>query len=187
MYCCFILQKLLDEKKRKFQLQIQVSKNKIQELKEAVEHQKVSLDSSAVSQWGWFCSHTEAQQTVRLWAAVRADCNVCVLQLSAQTAVRDSERVFADLIHSIERRRSEVSQMIRDREKIAVSRAEGLIKRLEQEICQMKRTGAELEQLSQTPDHIHFLQVETPLVFSLQSANRAVQWDIYTNCDWARF
>ncbi|XP_051729071.1 LOW QUALITY PROTEIN: E3 ubiquitin/ISG15 ligase TRIM25 [Ctenopharyngodon idella] len=77
---------------------------------------------------------------------------------SAQTAVRDSERIFTELIHSIERRRAEVSQMIRDREKTAVSRAEGLLKQLEQEICQLRRTGAELEQLSQTPDHIHFLQ-----------------------------
>ncbi|XDV34472.1 hypothetical protein PO909_004628, partial [Leuciscus waleckii] len=80
---------------------------------------------------------------------------------SAQTAVEDNEKIFTELIRSIERRRSEVTQIIRDREKTALSQAEGLLKRLEQEIDDLRRTDAELEQLSQTPDHILFLQTET--------------------------
>ncbi|XP_073677391.1 tripartite motif-containing protein 16-like [Garra rufa] len=77
---------------------------------------------------------------------------------SAQTAVEDSERIFTELIRSIERSRSEVTQRIRDQEKAAVSRAEGQMKRLEQEIDDLKRRNTELEQLSHTDDHIHFLQ-----------------------------
>ncbi|XP_073711581.1 E3 ubiquitin/ISG15 ligase TRIM25-like [Misgurnus anguillicaudatus] len=77
---------------------------------------------------------------------------------SAQTAVDDTERFFTKLIRSIESRRSEVTQLIRDQEKTAVSRAEGLLKRLEQEIDDLRRRDAELEQLSHTDDHIHFLQ-----------------------------
>ncbi|XP_050992939.1 tripartite motif-containing protein 16-like [Labeo rohita] len=77
---------------------------------------------------------------------------------SAQAAVEDSERIFTELIRSIEARRSEVTQMIRDQEKAEVSRAEGLLKELEQEIEDLKRRDAELQQLSQTDDHIHFLQ-----------------------------
>uniref|UniRef100_A0A672MRY3 Tripartite motif-containing protein 16-like n=1 Tax=Sinocyclocheilus grahami TaxID=75366 RepID=A0A672MRY3_SINGR len=77
---------------------------------------------------------------------------------SAQTAVEDSERIFAELIRSIERSRSEVTQRIRDQEKTAVSRAEGQMERLEQEIEDLKRRNAELEQLSLTDDHIQFLQ-----------------------------
>ncbi|XP_056337235.1 tripartite motif-containing protein 16 [Danio aesculapii] len=77
---------------------------------------------------------------------------------SAQTAVDDCERIFTELIQSIERRRSEVTQMIRDREKTEVSRAEGLLKKLEQEIEDLKRRNTELEQLSHTDDHIYFLQ-----------------------------
>ncbi|XP_051742041.1 tripartite motif-containing protein 16-like protein isoform X7 [Ctenopharyngodon idella] len=77
---------------------------------------------------------------------------------SAQTAVEDSERIFTELIHSIERSRSEVTQLIRDQEKAAVSRAEGRLERLEQEINDLRRRDAELEQLSHTHDHIHFLQ-----------------------------
>ncbi|XP_051744664.1 tripartite motif-containing protein 16-like [Ctenopharyngodon idella] len=77
---------------------------------------------------------------------------------SAQTAVEDSERIFTELICSIERSRSEVTQLIRDQEKAAVSRAEGRLERLEQEINDLRRRDAELEQLSHTHDHIHFLQ-----------------------------
>ncbi|ROJ33221.1 Tripartite motif-containing protein 16 [Anabarilius grahami] len=77
---------------------------------------------------------------------------------SAQTAVEDSERIFTELIRSIERSRSEATQRIRDQEKTAVSRAEGRLERLEQEINDLRRRDAELEQLSHTQDHIHFLQ-----------------------------
>ncbi|XP_048014513.1 tripartite motif-containing protein 16-like, partial [Megalobrama amblycephala] len=75
---------------------------------------------------------------------------------SAQTAVEDSERIFTELIRSIERSRSEATQRIRDQEKTAVSRAEGRLERLEQEINDLRRRDAELEQLSHTQDHIHF-------------------------------
>ena len=73
--------------------------------------------------------------------------------------MEDSERIFTEMIRSIERRRSEVKELIRAQEKAEVSRAEGLLKRLEQEIAELKRRDAELEQLSHTEDHIHFLKV----------------------------
>ncbi|XP_050961724.1 tripartite motif-containing protein 16-like protein isoform X4 [Labeo rohita] len=76
----------------------------------------------------------------------------------AQTAVEDSERIFTELIRSIEKRRSEVTQLIRDRERAAVSRAEIKLERLEKEIDELRRKDAELKQLSETQDHVHFLQ-----------------------------
>ncbi|XP_073712641.1 tripartite motif-containing protein 16-like protein [Misgurnus anguillicaudatus] len=76
----------------------------------------------------------------------------------AQIAVNDTERIFTQLIQTIERRRSEVTQLIRDQEKTAVSEAEGLLKRLEQEIDDLRRRNDEMEKLSQTKDHISFLQ-----------------------------
>ncbi|XP_052398797.1 tripartite motif-containing protein 16 isoform X6 [Carassius gibelio] len=76
---------------------------------------------------------------------------------SAQTAVEDSERIFTELIRSIERSRSELIRLIRDQEKTAVSRAEERLERLEQEINDLRRRDAELEQLSHT-HHIQFLQ-----------------------------
>ncbi|XP_064190206.1 tripartite motif-containing protein 16-like [Anguilla rostrata] len=80
------------------------------------------------------------------------------LKSSAQAAVEDSKRLFAELIHSIERRRSEVIALIRDQEKAAVSRAEGLLEQLEQEIAEFRRIYTEVEQLSHTEDQIYFLQ-----------------------------
>uniref|UniRef100_A0A8C2CT54 Tripartite motif-containing protein 16-like n=1 Tax=Cyprinus carpio TaxID=7962 RepID=A0A8C2CT54_CYPCA len=77
---------------------------------------------------------------------------------SAQTAVEDSERIFTELIRSFERSRSELIRLIRDQEKAAVSRAEEQLERLEQEINDLRRRDAELEQLSHTQDHIQFLQ-----------------------------
>ncbi|XP_057191045.1 tripartite motif-containing protein 16-like [Triplophysa rosa] len=77
---------------------------------------------------------------------------------SAQAAVEDTERIFTELIRSIERSCSEVIQLIRDQEKAAVSRAEELLKCLDQEIDDLRRRDTELEQLSHTDDHILFLQ-----------------------------
>uniref|UniRef100_A0A8C2JW21 Tripartite motif-containing protein 16-like n=1 Tax=Cyprinus carpio TaxID=7962 RepID=A0A8C2JW21_CYPCA len=74
------------------------------------------------------------------------------------TRLEDSERIFTELIRSIERSRSELIRLIRDQEKTAVSRAEERLERLEQEINDLRRRDAELEQLSHTQDHIQFLQ-----------------------------
>ncbi|XP_037392000.1 E3 ubiquitin/ISG15 ligase TRIM25-like isoform X3 [Pygocentrus nattereri] len=80
------------------------------------------------------------------------------LMRSAQAAVEDSEKIFTELIESIERRRSEVKELIRAQEKTELSQAEDLLKKLEQEIADLRRRDAELEQLSHSEDHIHFLQ-----------------------------
>ncbi|XP_048856924.1 tripartite motif-containing protein 16-like isoform X7 [Brienomyrus brachyistius] len=77
---------------------------------------------------------------------------------STQSAVEDSERIFTEMISSIERRRSEVTKLIRDQEKAVMSQAEGDMERLKQDIDELKRRHSELEQLSHTEDHIHFLQ-----------------------------
>ncbi|XP_028852770.1 tripartite motif-containing protein 16-like [Denticeps clupeoides] len=80
------------------------------------------------------------------------------LKRSAQAAVMDSEKIFTQMIHSIKRRHSEVSELIRDQEKAELSRVEEFQGQLEQEITDLRRRDAELEQLSNTEDHIHFLQ-----------------------------
>ncbi|XP_041714165.1 tripartite motif-containing protein 16-like [Coregonus clupeaformis] len=80
------------------------------------------------------------------------------LKSSAQAAVVDSDKIFTELIRSIERRRSEVKELIRAQEKAQVSQAEGLLEQLEQEIAELRKRSTELEQLSHTEDHIHFLQ-----------------------------
>ncbi|XP_036828077.1 E3 ubiquitin/ISG15 ligase TRIM25-like isoform X1 [Oncorhynchus mykiss] len=80
------------------------------------------------------------------------------LKRSAQSAVEDSDQIFTELIRSIERRSSEVKELIRAQEKAQVSQAEGLLEQLKQEIAELRKRSTELEQLSHTEDQIHFLQ-----------------------------
>uniref|UniRef100_A0AAY5L2A1 Tripartite motif-containing protein 16-like n=1 Tax=Esox lucius TaxID=8010 RepID=A0AAY5L2A1_ESOLU len=80
------------------------------------------------------------------------------LKHSAQAAVEDSERIFTELICYIEKRRSELKELIRAQEKAEVSRAEGLLEQLQQEFSKQRRRDFELKQLSLSEDHIHFLQ-----------------------------
>ncbi|XP_038855041.1 tripartite motif-containing protein 16-like [Salvelinus namaycush] len=80
------------------------------------------------------------------------------LKHSTQAAVEDSDQIFTELIRSIERRSSEVKELIRAQEKAQVSQAEGLMEQLKQEITELRKRSTELEQLSHTEDHIHFLQ-----------------------------
>uniref|UniRef100_A0A8C7JYF7 Tripartite motif-containing protein 16-like n=1 Tax=Oncorhynchus kisutch TaxID=8019 RepID=A0A8C7JYF7_ONCKI len=87
---------------------------------------------------------------------------------SAQSAVEDSDQIFTELIRSIERRSSEVKELIRAQEKAQVSQAEGLLEQLKQEIAELRKRSTELEQLSHTEDHIHFLQSYQSLSLSLQ-------------------
>ncbi|XP_056599010.1 tripartite motif-containing protein 16-like [Triplophysa dalaica] len=87
---------------------------------------------------------------------------------SAQTAVKESERIFGEMIRFIEIRRSEVTQLIRDQEKAAVSQANRSLSQLDQEIVDLKRRIAELQKLSCTDNHIQFLQ-------SFQSVSAALE------------
>ncbi|XP_067091214.1 tripartite motif-containing protein 16-like isoform X1 [Osmerus mordax] len=77
---------------------------------------------------------------------------------SAQATVDDSERIFNEMIRSMEKKRSEVKEQIRAQEKAAVQRVEEVLKLLEKEILELKNQSAELDKLSHTEDHIHFLQ-----------------------------
>ncbi|KAG7315636.1 hypothetical protein KOW79_020502 [Hemibagrus wyckioides] len=76
----------------------------------------------------------------------------------AQTAVEDSEGIFSEMISSMEKKRSEVIELIRAQEKAELNRAEQLLKQLELEITDLKRRVTELEQLLHTHDRMHFFQ-----------------------------
>ncbi|KAJ8343034.1 hypothetical protein SKAU_G00329620 [Synaphobranchus kaupii] len=80
------------------------------------------------------------------------------LKSSAQRAMTESEKLFSEMIRSIERMRAEVTKLIGINEKAAFNQAEGLVERLEQEIEELKKKESGLKQLHSTEDHIHFLQ-----------------------------
>ncbi|CAJ1072963.1 tripartite motif-containing protein 16-like [Xyrichtys novacula] len=76
----------------------------------------------------------------------------------AHKAVQNSEKTFTDLIRLMEKRRSDVKQQVRSQQKTDLSRLRDLREAAEQEIAELKRKDAELEELSQAEDHIQFLQ-----------------------------
>ncbi|XP_023194024.1 E3 ubiquitin/ISG15 ligase TRIM25-like [Xiphophorus maculatus] len=76
---------------------------------------------------------------------------------SADKTVEDSEKIFTQLICLLQKRSSEVKQQIRSQQETEVSRVKDVQEKLEQEITELKRKDAELEQLSHTEDHSQFL------------------------------
>ncbi|XP_018546817.2 tripartite motif-containing protein 16 isoform X1 [Lates calcarifer] len=74
------------------------------------------------------------------------------INLSADKAVENSEKIFTDLIRLIEKRSSEVKQQIRSQQKTDVSRVKELEEKLQEEITELRRKDADLEQLSHTED-----------------------------------
>ncbi|KAM6947497.1 tripartite motif-containing protein 16-like [Lycodopsis pacificus] len=76
---------------------------------------------------------------------------------SADEAVKDSEKIFTELIRLMEERSSDVKQQVRSQQKSEVSRVKELQEELEQEISELKRRDAELKLLSHAEDHNQFL------------------------------
>ncbi|XP_037643060.1 tripartite motif-containing protein 16-like [Sebastes umbrosus] len=76
---------------------------------------------------------------------------------SADKAVKDSEKIFTELIRLMEKRSSDVKQQVRSQQKSEVSRVKELQEKLEQEITELKRRDAEMKLLSHTEDLNQFL------------------------------
>ncbi|XP_060920653.1 tripartite motif-containing protein 16-like [Labrus mixtus] len=77
---------------------------------------------------------------------------------SADKTVRNSEKIFTELIRLMEKRRSDVKQQVRSQQQTEVSRVRELQEKLEQEITELKRKDAEMKKLSHTQDHNQFLR-----------------------------
>ncbi|XP_059915304.1 tripartite motif-containing protein 16-like [Gadus macrocephalus] len=77
---------------------------------------------------------------------------------STQAVMDESERTFSKLARLIEKHRSEVRKLIRSQEQTVLQETDELLGKLERESKELKRRGAELEELSNTDDHLQFLQ-----------------------------
>uniref|UniRef100_A0A8C1QZS4 Tripartite motif-containing protein 16-like n=1 Tax=Cyprinus carpio TaxID=7962 RepID=A0A8C1QZS4_CYPCA len=77
---------------------------------------------------------------------------------SAEEAEENIEKVFTELICSLEKKRSEIKEQIRDQEKTETDRAEELHKHLDQELTELRKRQAEIEKLLITDDQIHCLK-----------------------------
>ncbi|KAF6715320.1 RuvB-like 2 [Oryzias melastigma] len=80
------------------------------------------------------------------------------LKSSAHRALQECEKMFSDMMRSIERMQQEMAKLISSNKRAALSNAEGHMERLNHEIADLKRRDNEITQLSRTEDHIHFIQ-----------------------------
>ncbi|CAL8290596.1 unnamed protein product [Lota lota] len=76
----------------------------------------------------------------------------------ADREIADGVQVLTALKRSIEKCQDDLNQMVKERLKSTEKQAEGLIKELEQEIKDLTNRSSEVKQLSNTEDHLHFLQ-----------------------------
>ena len=90
---------------------------------------------------------------------------------SADEAVKCADKIFADLIHSVERRRSEVTAETRTEQKAGLGRVQDQRQSLERELVNMKRSEADLDRLSKTQSHVTFLQ-KYPWNYSIRSTGQ---------------
>ncbi|XP_028318152.1 tripartite motif-containing protein 16-like [Gouania willdenowi] len=79
------------------------------------------------------------------------------INVSADQTVEHSEQMFTELIHLLQKRRSELKKEVRSKQQTEVSAVRALQEKLEQEISELKKRDAELQQLSHTEDHIQFV------------------------------
>uniref|UniRef100_A0A671UTF1 Tripartite motif-containing protein 16-like n=1 Tax=Sparus aurata TaxID=8175 RepID=A0A671UTF1_SPAAU len=85
------------------------------------------------------------------------------------TAVKTSDKIFDELIVSINKKRSLVKQLMQSQEKTAVIQGKQLQLQLEDEITKLRRRDSELEQLSHVDDNIHFIQAFKSLSISCEN------------------
>nr|BAM36388.1 bloodthirsty-1 [Oplegnathus fasciatus] len=76
----------------------------------------------------------------------------------ADREIADGVQVFTALKESVERSQAELIDTIKEKQRKTEKQAEGFIKELEQEISELKKRSSEVEQLSQSEDHLHLLQ-----------------------------
>ncbi|XP_040914507.1 tripartite motif-containing protein 16-like [Toxotes jaculatrix] len=96
---------------------------------------------------------------------------------SADKAVRESEKMFTDLILLFEKRRSNVKQQIRSQQESEERRVKELQEKLEKEISELRNKDEELEKLSHTKDHTQFLQ-NYPLLSNLTDSSESPSFNI---------
>uniref|UniRef100_A0A8C4RNR4 Uncharacterized protein n=1 Tax=Erpetoichthys calabaricus TaxID=27687 RepID=A0A8C4RNR4_ERPCA len=80
------------------------------------------------------------------------------MKISVERDMEENEKSFTALIRCIEEAHRKLTERIKEQEKREIEKAEGVMEQLEKEIEELKRREAELKELSETKDHLHFLQ-----------------------------
>ncbi|KAG7314421.1 hypothetical protein KOW79_021724 [Hemibagrus wyckioides] len=84
--------------------------------------------------------------------------NVDVLKGNAHRAQEASDKIFSEMLQSVERWHAEICQLIQANLHAAMAQADSYVERLEQEIMELQRRDAELRHILDTEDNIYFLQ-----------------------------
>ncbi|XP_067437830.1 E3 ubiquitin-protein ligase TRIM21-like [Thunnus thynnus] len=119
-------------------------------LKKEYEQKKATLEENA----------TKIKQTIqeRRLKIQQIKQSVKISKEDADRETAASVQVFTALIRSVERGMAQLIDMIEEKQKTTEKQAECFIKELEEEISELMRRSAEVEQLSRTEDHLQFLQ-----------------------------
>ncbi|XP_039609042.1 tripartite motif-containing protein 16-like [Polypterus senegalus] len=80
------------------------------------------------------------------------------MKTSVEIVMGENKKSFTDLVHYIEESYKKLTKRIREQEKREMEKAEAVMEQLKKEIEELKRKDAELKELSETKDHLHFLQ-----------------------------
>ncbi|KAI2666995.1 Tripartite motif-containing protein 16 [Labeo rohita] len=83
---------------------------------------------------------------------------VKLLTNSALQTMEDVEKVFAELICSLEKKRFEIKEQIRAQEKTEINRAEELHKHLDQELTELRKRQSKTKKLLTTDDQVYCLK-----------------------------
>ncbi|XDV41881.1 hypothetical protein PO909_010666 [Leuciscus waleckii] len=105
-------------------------------------------------------SQRRFQQVIKERETELQDLSQAVLSLrsSAQAAVEDTEKIFTELIQSIEVLCFETTEMIKAKEQTELDEAHGFMEKLEQEISEFKRRDAEYDTIAHLHDKTQFLK-----------------------------
>ncbi|XP_054475262.1 E3 ubiquitin-protein ligase TRIM39-like [Anoplopoma fimbria] len=115
-------------------------------LKEEYEEKKVELEKT----------EAEIQQMIqkRRLKIQEIKHSVELGEEDADREIADGVQVFTALKESVERSQAELIDTIKEKQRKTEKQAEGFIKELEQEICELKKRSTEVEQLSRSEDHL---------------------------------
>uniref|UniRef100_A0A8C4RH06 B30.2/SPRY domain-containing protein n=1 Tax=Erpetoichthys calabaricus TaxID=27687 RepID=A0A8C4RH06_ERPCA len=80
------------------------------------------------------------------------------IKISVERDMEENKKSFSALIWCIEEAHRKLTKRIKEQEKRESKKAEGVMEQLEKEIEELRRREAELKELSETKDHLHFLQ-----------------------------
>ncbi|XP_056106610.1 E3 ubiquitin/ISG15 ligase TRIM25-like [Rhinichthys klamathensis goyatoka] len=96
------------------------------------------------------------------WKKEVHQCKKAVISFkrSAQAAVENSDRIFTEIIRSIQNIQAEVREKIRAQENKEVRDAESHIQRLEEDIVKLQKENSKVEPLLCTENHVYFFKLQ---------------------------